>query len=168
MWIWFGASCIFFLGEYCIWELAKFYMQNAYVAHSLLSVFTLYMCVCISILCFKLCVCERACACVHACAHDWCQQRPEGTGSPRSGATPTVVNSMTCVQGTELFCESNTHSSGLGHLSSLHFYSCDMVTECLSISFSILTLYPNIWGVFPAPPMCYTENRLTRRLIGFM
>lgn len=41
------------------------------------------------------------------------------------------MNCMTCVQGTELFCKSNTHSSVLGRLSSLHFYSCDMVIECL-------------------------------------
>lgn len=163
MWIWFRVSCILFLGEYCIWELAKFYIQNAYVAHSLLSVFTL--CVCVSILCFKLCVCERA------YAHDCGVSRDQKALDPLEQVLHQQLWTPWPVCRGLNFSVKAIHTLQCWAISPASIFI--LVIWCqsvcfLSISFSILTLYPNIWGVFPAPPMCYTENRLTRRLIGFM
>lgn len=67
---------------------------------------------------------------------------------------------MACVQGTELFCKSNTHSSVLGRLSSLHFCSCDMVTECL-LPFYFFLYFDSVskyLGSFSRTHPCVTQK----------
>lgn len=118
---------------------------------------------CIIILFFKLCVCVHACMCTWL----WCQQRPEGIGSPGRYFISSYELRDLCAGDQTFLQKQYTLQCWAISPGSIFRLVIWWPSVCfLSISFSILTLYPNIWGVIPAPPMCYTENDSQEHSLG--